>query len=448
MLINDPTSPREYVFHENIPPGGHIRINPNGSATIYNRNGEPVSQIAKPWAYDSLGQPQRTWYTVNDNGDLVQHVDPEPNALYPILADPLSGGEDPVTGRPITATPLANGQESIQGEGAGEQIVGNPDPGYSPFQPDPETMLDNREVAVDQGDGTTDITRTDGGGRASTINVPTEQSYQDTARLQAESEAKARLSVVTDEESGQVWRRTPGGDESHSEWTTTVDGKPLTVAVTTNRDGTTTVVHDGRQYTYDEDGGLVSEFDPDPGHVAERPAGPDIGTAADSVLPLPLGAKLKLAVLLQKLQNENEQSQLSSGPGADRGDGRDIAGRFVPRGRAANNAKLAESKQLDRIERTRPGLVRQQRRAVFPEGPTSPGGLLGQTARYYDGLYPNGDGTYTGVEIKSGQARPTTGQAQFDRRVSPETPAKVTLPNGETVLITRVQLFNVPAEKY
>ncbi|MGZ8178049.1 hypothetical protein ACXVUM_08950 [Williamsia sp. SKLECPSW1] len=88
VLINDETSPRAYVFHENVPPGGRIDVNPDGSATIYDQNGRAVSHIAKPWAYDSLGQPQRTWYTVDDNGNLVQHVGAELNALYPILADP------------------------------------------------------------------------------------------------------------------------------------------------------------------------------------------------------------------------------------------------------------------------------------------------------------------------------------------------------------------------
>ena len=92
VLINDATSPREYVFHENVPPGGHIAVNPDGTATIYDRDGRAVSTIAKPWAYDALGRPQRTWYTVGDNGDLVQHVDASDDALYPILADPNEDG--------------------------------------------------------------------------------------------------------------------------------------------------------------------------------------------------------------------------------------------------------------------------------------------------------------------------------------------------------------------
>ncbi|WP_253662974.1 hypothetical protein [Williamsia maris] len=127
VLINDPTSPRSYVFHENVPPGGHMSVNPDGTATIYNKDGQPVGTIAEPWAYDSLGHPQKTWYTVDNNGNLVQHIDPEPNALYPILADPPDPSarlkqaqqqqaaaaqghpaHQPGTGTPLNKSPKAN----------------------------------------------------------------------------------------------------------------------------------------------------------------------------------------------------------------------------------------------------------------------------------------------------------------------------------------------------
>ncbi|MFT4087068.1 MAG: hypothetical protein QM658_07905 [Gordonia sp. (in: high G+C Gram-positive bacteria)] len=71
-----------------VPPGGHTEINDDGSATVYDRDGNTVRQVARPWAFDSAGRPQKTWYEVDDDGDLVQHVEPAENALYPILADP------------------------------------------------------------------------------------------------------------------------------------------------------------------------------------------------------------------------------------------------------------------------------------------------------------------------------------------------------------------------
>ncbi|QTI67930.1 hypothetical protein [Gordonia polyisoprenivorans] len=140
VLIHDQTSPRTYHFRMNVPPGGHTEINPDGSATVYDAAGNPVSYVKKPWAYDSLGRPQKTWYTVDENGDLVQHVEPAPNALYPILADPdesdpgsigLADAQgrpegstwqtpiiDPTTGQQtgtITNTiPQGNGDQSVQ----------------------------------------------------------------------------------------------------------------------------------------------------------------------------------------------------------------------------------------------------------------------------------------------------------------------------------------------
>ncbi|WP_448222562.1 hypothetical protein [Gordonia iterans] len=88
VLIHDETSSHTYRFSMNVPDGGYTKINPDGSATVYDRNGRPVEKVARPWAFDSAGRPQKTWYEVDQNGDLVQHVEPAGNALYPILADP------------------------------------------------------------------------------------------------------------------------------------------------------------------------------------------------------------------------------------------------------------------------------------------------------------------------------------------------------------------------
>ncbi|GEE01506.1 hypothetical protein nbrc107696_19520 [Gordonia spumicola] len=71
-----------------VPDGGHTTVNPDGSATVYDKDGNAIGQVARPWAFDSAGRPQKTWYAVDENGDLVQHVEPAENALYPILADP------------------------------------------------------------------------------------------------------------------------------------------------------------------------------------------------------------------------------------------------------------------------------------------------------------------------------------------------------------------------
>jgi hypothetical protein len=89
VLIHDESSPTTYRFAMNVHEGGYTKVNPDGSATVYDKNGNAVRQVARPWAFDAAGRPQKTWYTVDENGDLIQHVEPAENALYPILADPM-----------------------------------------------------------------------------------------------------------------------------------------------------------------------------------------------------------------------------------------------------------------------------------------------------------------------------------------------------------------------
>ncbi|MFT4087259.1 MAG: hypothetical protein QM658_08870 [Gordonia sp. (in: high G+C Gram-positive bacteria)] len=72
----------------NVPQGGHTQVNPDGSATVCDGEGKLLRRVARPWAYDRTGKPQKTWYEVGHNGDLIQHISPTANALFPILADP------------------------------------------------------------------------------------------------------------------------------------------------------------------------------------------------------------------------------------------------------------------------------------------------------------------------------------------------------------------------
>lgn len=62
--------------------------------------------------------------------------------------------------------------------------------------------------------------------------------------------------------------------------------------------------------------------------------------------------------------------------------------------------------------------------------------------RYYDGLFENSDGTYTGIEVKGGTGSRDAAQRGFDSTVSPERPATALL-NGERIQITRVVVETV-----
>ncbi len=117
--------------------------------------------------------------------------------------------------------------------------------------------------------------------------------------------------------------------------------------------------------------------------------------------------------------------------GVDRGDGRDVLGRFTG---AGGYGADAEAQGLDQYAAdTGRDVISDQVRSTLPDG----------SIRYYDGLSPNGDGTYEGIEVKSGSAGLTPGQQAFDSAVNGGTPATATL-NGQSIQITSTRVVVVP----
>lgn len=122
-------------------------------------------------------------------------------------------------------------------------------------------------------------------------------------------------------------------------------------------------------------------------------------------------------------------------PGEDRGDGRDINGHFV----GSQNRPWADREQtgLDNVsERLGVDVVREQVASRHPS--------TGDQRRFYDGLFQNADGTWTGIEVKSGSAGRDAAQRLFDGAVSVETPAIANLPNVGQISIVKVILERVP----
>lgn len=85
-------------------------------------------------------------------------------------------------------------------------------------------------------------------------------------------------------------------------------------------------------------------------------------------------------------------------------------------------------------------IIRDKVRATI-DGYYKPGATTEQH-RYYDGLYKNPDGTYTGVEVKGGTGSRDVYQRGFDSTVSPDRPATAVI-NGERIQITKVILKEV-----
>lgn len=131
------------------------------------------------------------------------------------------------------------------------------------------------------------------------------------------------------------------------------------------------------------------------------------------------------------------------GEGVDRGDGRDPYGHITGR-QGGGYARQREAEGIENYEDRNPGrwVTTEQRKATV-EGGASGG-------RFYDGLGRLPDGTYEGIEVKSGGASLSPGQRAFDSQVSEANPAYVTITNEqgvvETVKVTRVRVETVPGE--
>ena len=131
------------------------------------------------------------------------------------------------------------------------------------------------------------------------------------------------------------------------------------------------------------------------------------------------------------------------GEGVDRGDGRDPYGHITGR-QGGGYARQREAEGIEQYRDDNPDnwVTTEQRKA------TVNGGASG--GRFYDGLGRLPDGTYEGIEVKSGGASLSPGQRAFDGLVSPDNPAYVTITNEqgvvETVKITQVRVETVPGE--
>lgn len=89
VVMSDENSARDHRFDMDVPDGGQMVKNPDGSVDVVDADGTVVDHVKAPWAYDAAGRPVDTWYEVdNDTGELVQHVAPDESTVFPIIADP------------------------------------------------------------------------------------------------------------------------------------------------------------------------------------------------------------------------------------------------------------------------------------------------------------------------------------------------------------------------
>jgi uncharacterized protein YukE len=119
--------------------------------------------------------------------------------------------------------------------------------------------------------------------------------------------------------------------------------------------------------------------------------------------------------------------------GEDRGDGRDDGGRYA-NGQESKPWVDKEAQGVKEVEDELGVQVRTDKVRANVEGTNRD--------RFFDGFFKNDDGTYTGVEIKSGSATQTASQREFDSLVTRDNPATATI-DGEVVRITGVYVKKV-----
>ena len=147
---------------------------------------------------------------------------------------------------------------------------------------------------------------------------------------------------------------------------------------------------------------------------------------------------------------EKPRSADKPGPGtvderADRGDGRDVKGRYADGNAGAHMYDQSEAKGLEEYlddldaDGVSVSEVIEDKHLAHING--APQG------RYYDRLIQREDGTWVGLEVKSGQSPYHGTQRAADNMVSPDNPARVRLDDGRTIEITEVQMKRVEKQQ-
>ncbi|WP_086012685.1 polymorphic toxin type 15 domain-containing protein [Tsukamurella paurometabola] len=122
MFVPSASSPLDYQFPVDVGVGQKLVARSDGSVDVVDLSGAVVQTIGVPWAVDAQGRQHSTWYTIDENspGTLTQHIRPDVDARYPLLADPssLPGHPEPLPEAP-PAGPLQPSPQPSSGGSTG-----------------------------------------------------------------------------------------------------------------------------------------------------------------------------------------------------------------------------------------------------------------------------------------------------------------------------------------
>jgi hypothetical protein len=263
ILLEGPDSPREHRFDMDVPDGGQMVKNPDGSVDVLDADGNVVEHVKAPWAFDALGRPVETHFEVdNETGKLVQIVDPDRTSVLPILADPdkkkTNVGTIDTTGRSEGESwevDLGNGETATHTipVGTGGQTVD------THIEREDGTFADIRTTQNDLGGVDTWGNENDGSGSYAQSNQG-DDTYNTEHYPQAPAAGETAVPDVTsqanfDNSQGTVTANNPDGTESYGDYQRTGDNQ-YEMEVT-NPDDTTS----GIQSTQRDDAGVSTRVD-------------------------------------------------------------------------------------------------------------------------------------------------------------------------------------------
>ncbi|MCA0154799.1 hypothetical protein LB823_01175 [Tsukamurella sp. M9C] len=97
-ILATPDSPGNFTTNVATGPDEELIERADGSVVLVNSGtGQIVRTIKTPWAKDAVGRDQPTWYSIDKVDDqtstITQHIAPNKNALYPLIADAPAGAQ-------------------------------------------------------------------------------------------------------------------------------------------------------------------------------------------------------------------------------------------------------------------------------------------------------------------------------------------------------------------
>lgn len=87
IRVDSADAAHEYRFALSLPTGAGATVEPDGSVAVRSAAGDLLGGYESPWAYDALGSPVETRFTLDGN-TLVQTVEFDQATAFPVIADP------------------------------------------------------------------------------------------------------------------------------------------------------------------------------------------------------------------------------------------------------------------------------------------------------------------------------------------------------------------------